>query len=263
MPVERRDVTLDSEGIPLVGAFFVPASPGPHPALVVCHGLPAGPAPAPGSPPPADDGLSYPDLATVCAERGLATLIFNFRGTGQSGGDYSPLGWARDLEAVLAWVWDRPEVDVDRIGVLGSSMGARVAIWVTARRPEVAALVSFAAPAQARWNASPQEMVERARAIGIIRDPAFPPSIEAWHQEMAVLDPLEAVARVAPRPLLLIHGEQDDVVSSDDARALYERAREPKELLMLPGVTHRFRREPAAIQHALDWLIERLGAEWR
>lgn len=260
MAVIRHDVILDSGGITLVGAFFVPDASGAHPALVICHGLPAGPPLPAGASPPSDDGLSYPEIATLAAERGLATFIFNFRGTGPSGGNYHPLGWAHDLEAVLAWVWDRPEVDVDHIGVLGSSMGARVAIYVAARRPEVAALVSFAAPAVDRWNMPPEERVRRAREVGIIRDINFPPSVDAWHQEMVTLDPVGSIDRVAPRPLLIMHGEDDDLVSPDDARVLYERAEEPKELVMLPGVGHRFRRESAAIQGALDWLEATLSS---
>lgn len=249
----RHDVRLDSEGITLAGSLFTPEAPGPHPGLIICHGFPAGPQPRPGEQ-PAEEGLSYPELAEVCAARGLATLIFNFRGTGGSGGNFHALGWARDLEAALSWLWERPEVDPDRIGVLGSSLGAQVSICVAARRPEVAALVAYASPARGGWQASPEEVLRHCREIGVVRDPGFPPSVEAWHREFATLDPLEAVPRVAPRPLLILQGEADDVVSPESARLLYEGAGEPKELVLLPGVGHRFRREPAAIEAALVWL---------
>jgi putative redox protein len=74
---------------------------------------------------------------------------------------------------------------------------------------------------------------------------------------------VESVARVAPRPLLIMHGEEDDVVSPDDARVLYARAHEPKELVMLPKTGHRFRSESVAIERALDWLGEHLGLAGR
>ncbi|MBI4236254.1 MAG: alpha/beta fold hydrolase [Chloroflexi bacterium] len=255
--VSRRDLTLHSEGIPLAAALFVPDGRGPHPALVVCHGVPAGPAPAAGASPLPEEGLSYPELAALGAARGFATLVFNFRGTGQSGGNFHPLGWARDLEAVLSWTWEQPEVDVDRIAVLGSSMGAQVAICVTAQRPEVAGLVAYASPARAGWRTLAREMVARFREIGIIRDPGYPPSLEAWRREFDLLNPLEAIARIAPRPLLILQGEADTVVPPAEAHLLYDHAGDPKELVTLPGVGHHFRREPAAIEGALGWLERR------
>ena len=117
-----------------------------------------------------------PGLAEWCAWEGFATLIFNFRGTGDSGGNFHALGWAQDLDAVVSWIIERPEVDPARVILLGSSMGATIAIYVTANRPEVAGLVSFAGPAVSRPRAEPAEAVERMRAMGIIRDPDFPPS---------------------------------------------------------------------------------------
>lgn len=249
----RRDVTLDSEGISLVGALFEPDRPGPHPALVICHGLPGG-LPQLSEAQTGDQELSYPDLASVCAARGFTTLVFNFRGTGGSGGNFSALGWASDLEAALAWMRDQQGVDVDRIAVLGSSMGAQVAICVAARRPEVAGLVAFASPLSSGWRTPALEMVAHFREIGIIRDRDFPLSVDTWRREFEELDPLKAVARIAPRPLLILQGDADDIVAPDSARVLAERAGRPAELLVLPGVGHRFRREPRAIAAALDWL---------
>jgi putative redox protein len=211
----------------------------------------------PGGAAPADEGMSYLDLATVCAARGFTTFIFNFRGTGGSGGNFSASGWARDLEVVLSWMWEQPGVDVDRIAILGSSMGAQVAICVAARRPEVAGLAAFASPVSSGWRTPARDMVARFREIGIIRDPGFPPSLEAWRREFEELDPLKAVPRIAPRPLLVLQGDADDVVPPESARLLYERAGQPKDLVVLPGVGHRFRREPAAIAAALDWLEKR------
>ena len=93
--------------------------------------------------------------------------------------------------------------------------------------------------------------------MGLIRDPDFPPSLEEWANEGATLNPVDWVGLVAPRPLLLLHGDADDVVSPDNAYTLYERAGEGREMRMLPGVGHRFRSEATAIGAALDWLKER------
>ena len=254
--VTRQDFRLDSGEIQLSATLFVPPGLGPHPALVICHGMPAGPRPEPGASDAAstDDGLEYPGLAEWCAWEGFATLIFNFRGTGDSGGNFHALGWAQDADAVVSWIIGRPEVDSARVVLLGSSMGATIAIYTTGNGPEIAGLVSFAGPAASRPRAEPAEAVERMRAMGIIRDPDFPPDLEEWANEGVALSPSDWIDKVAPRPLLLLHGDADDVVSPDSVYALYERAGEGKEMQMLPGVGHRFRSEAVAIGVALEWL---------
>ena len=233
--VSRQDLRLDGDGVPLSATLFVPAGDGPHPGLVVCHGMPAGPRPEPDAPSPQDDGLDYPGLAEWCALEGFATLIFNFRGTGDSGGNFHPMGWAHDLDALISWMLSRPEVDPARLTLLGSSMGAAVAVYAAAHRTEVAGLVSFAGPAETRTRSRPAEDVERMRAMGIIRDPEFPLSLEEWANEGVELSPARWVSMVAPRPLLILHGDADDVVPPDNAHLLYERAGEGRSCECCPA----------------------------
>ena len=255
--VLRENFWLDSDGIPLSTSLFVPPGSGPHPGLVICHGMPVGPQTDAGEPATSEGGLGYPALAEWCAWEGFATVIFNFRGTGQSGGNFHHLGWARDLDVVFSWLRERPEVDPASIVLLGSSLGAAVAIYVAAHRQDVAGLVSFASPSVMGTRSQPAEAVERMREMGIIRDPDFPPSLEEWAREGEILSPAKWVGDIAPRPLLLLHGDADDTVHPGSVNALFERAGKGKELRMLPGVGHRFRQEPAAIATALEWLKER------
>ena len=102
--VSQQSFRLDGAGVPLSATLFVPQGDGPHPGLVICHGMPAGPRPEPGAPPSPDDGLDYPGVAEWCALEGFATLIFNFRGTGESDGNFHPMGWAQDLDSVISWM---------------------------------------------------------------------------------------------------------------------------------------------------------------
>ena len=122
--VSQQSFRLDGAGVPLSATLFVPQGVGPHPGLVICHGMPAGPRPEPGAPPPPDDGLDYPGVAEWCALEGFATLIFNFRGTGDSEGNFHPMGWAHDLDSVISWMLARPEVDARRLALLGSRHGS-------------------------------------------------------------------------------------------------------------------------------------------
>ena len=254
MAVRQQAVLIETGGPLLQGALFSPEPPGRHPLAIVCHGMPAGPAPPADAAPDPEDGISYPDFAAVCAERGIAALVFNFRGTGTSAGNLHAMGWAADLRRVVNWASELASVRAGRVGVLGSSMGASVALHVAAAEPRISAVVSFAAAARMGSGNDPHGMVARMRDIGVIRDADYPASADDWYAEFAELDPLSAISAISPRPVVLIQGDADDVVSPDDAALLFERAGDPKHLVMLPGVGHRFRREPAAVESCIDWL---------
>ncbi|MBV8561441.1 MAG: alpha/beta fold hydrolase, partial [Acidimicrobiia bacterium] len=72
------------------------AAVGPRPALVLCHGFPAGRRGA------LTSAQTYPDLADhLAAETGWTVVAFNFRGAGESEGNFSLLGWIDDLRAVV------------------------------------------------------------------------------------------------------------------------------------------------------------------
>ena len=117
--VLREDLWLDTDGISLATSIFVPNGSWPHPGSIICHGMPAGPQQPEGNLSATSVGdLEYPALAEWCAWEGFATVIFNFRGTGQSGGNFHHLGWARDLDAVVTWILGRPEVDPTCIALL-------------------------------------------------------------------------------------------------------------------------------------------------
>ena len=96
--------------------------------------------------------------------------------------------------------------------------------------------------------------LQRFRNVGLIRDPSFPPDVAAWAQEFETHGAEKHVAAIAPRPVLLIHGDADDVVPYVHAERLFEVASEPKELVRIPGGAHQLRRDPRAVDALSDWL---------
>ena len=100
----KKPVILEVEGINLSGQLYLPGEEASSPTVCVCHGIPSG------KPPDPDDG-GYPLLAENTCREGLAVLIFNFRGTGESDGNLDMLGWTRDLGAAIDYLWGLPEVD--------------------------------------------------------------------------------------------------------------------------------------------------------
>ncbi len=82
--------------------------------------------------------------AKLLAQHGYGVLLFDRRGEGESEGDPNGFGWAgtRDVEAAVAFLRDRPEVDENRIGGLGLSVGGEVLLQAAAESDELQAVVS-------------------------------------------------------------------------------------------------------------------------
>lgn len=251
--VRVETATILSDGLRLWGALHRPDTHDLVPGVLVCHGLPAG------TPDPSDRG--YADLADRWAAAGFAVLIFNFRGAGASEGDFSIAGWVRDARAALDALITHPSVDAERVGLVGFSAGGLTGCCLAAEDPRVAAFVGCAAPTVIRRLAEPesaQAFLDHARAIGIIRQPEFPASFDAWRGEFEQVRAIDVIDRIAPRPVLIVHGERDDVVPPADARALHDRAGDPKELRFFPEAGHRLRVEPGVMDFVLDWLHQTL-----
>ncbi len=253
------DFTVASDKITLHGCLQEPArGEPPWPCVLLCHGIPSGDTPDP-------NDAGYPALMAEIGKQGAASVYFNFRGTGASEGDFSIGGWLRDIEAMAdALLYGREpfeDIDTGRIGVLAFSGGAAVTIDAAARHHHFQAVACMASPADLAAlmpRDSLGEILAHWKAIGIIRDPAYPQDLDEFYREVVSLSPIRHVGDVAPTPLLLVHGSLDDVVPPAAAQQLFEAAGEPKEMRILPGAGHRLRLVPEAIGPALDWLFRYL-----
>ncbi len=249
-----KEIVLVVEGIKIVGQLYLPgeAARSPFPTVCICHGIPAH------APDPNDKG--YALLAERVSRAGLAAFIFNFRGTGASGGNLDIAGWTRDLEAVLDRLLALPEVDRSRLALFGFSGGAAISVAVAAGDKRVSSLVACACPARFTFTEinTPQQLAEHFRSIGAIRDDDFPPSLSKWIGGFQEVRPLDYVAQLSPRPLLLVHGSDDDVVPVSQAYEMFEKAWEPKQLEIINGVGHRLRQDERAMALVIDWLKSHL-----
>lgn len=243
-------VVIDAGGVRLAGHLARPVrgreAPG-RPGLVLCHGFPSGPKSAESS------GQTYPELADrIAEEAGWVVLTFNFRGTGASGGDFSLGGWLADLRAAVDHLLT--DHDVGGVWLCGASTGGSLAICGAAEDDRVSGVAALSARADFDdWASHPRRFLDHAREIGVIRSPAFPTDPEQWVRELRETRPISLAAKLAPRPLLLIQGADDETVPAVDARALAD-SHGSADLRIISGAGHRLRHDPRAIAVLLGWL---------
>lgn len=246
----KESVHLSVEGIDILGELYLPEEGKTFPALCICHGIPSG-KPAD----PADGG--YPLLAEKFCAAGLITLIFNFRGTGISGGDFDIMGWTRDLGAAIDYLYSHPKVEKSQLCLMGFSGGAVVSTYVAAHDPRVGKVVLCACPAKFQGIFDPdkaENKLKEVRHLGVIRRKDFPPSLDEWLSGFRDIAPIDWIAKISPKSLLILHGDKDDLVEVGHAWRLYEEAGEPKEITIIEGGEHKLRLSEKAMDTALEWL---------
>ncbi len=222
--VPHESITLYSaDGLRLSG-WWMPHS-ATAPVIICCHGHSGSKA----------DNLG---IATNLWRAGYNLLLFDFRGRG----DADP--WphtliSREVDDLLAAVaYARARLLTAPIGVVGYSMGAAVAILAAAREPAIAALV-----ADSSFTAGDDVV-----AHGVRNTLRIPPRPLVFATDAVVsrrhgyrfsqARPIDAIGKIAPRPVLIIHGASDTLTPSSHAHALYAAAGEPRQLWVVPGLEH-------------------------
>jgi len=239
---------FESDGLKLRRYFAQPAGRTSRlPGLVLCHGFPVGPLDA------RQSAGTFPELIDrIANEMGFAALTFTFRGCGESAGDFSLAGWQADLRAAVDHLVDLAAPG--GIWLVGTSTGGSLSLCQAADDDRVQGVAALSPRADFDdWAGQPRRFLEHAREIGAVRDPSFPKQWDAWARELGSVRPLDAARRLAPRPLLVIHGDDDDAVPASDARQLAG-AHGSAELRIITGAGHRLRHDPRAIAVLLGWL---------
>lgn len=176
-------------------------------------------------------------LAEGLAER-FTVYTFDMRGHGQSAGACT--GGEKELKDVHAVVSYARSRGHERVVTVGGSLGGIAVISEAALFRDVDAMVAISSPAE--WATSESKMVRRmtwlftsplGRALAR-RVMGTTINLEWGNPE----PPADMIGRIAPIPVLIIHGENDHFFPASDAELLYERAGEPKRLLIIPGFGH-------------------------
>lgn len=237
MTAGLEGVVLTSSGCRLLGGLYRAAGAGRRPAVVMLHGIP---------------GFELNlDLAQTLRTSGLHVLFFHYRGAWGSEGAYSLTHLVPDTLTALDWLAARPDVDTERLGLVGMSMGGWAAFAAAAddERPRaVVALSPLVDPADVPM---PPDLAQESAAV--LRDT----SAEALREEWASLTPVvEFAPRLTERHLLLITGNRDELLPPAHFTRLQ---------VLLPSLTwvrfpsadHVFSDTRPGLRHTVrQWLIE-------
>jgi dienelactone hydrolase len=175
--------------------------------------------------------------ARMLVSHGYGVLLFDRRGEGASEGDPNVFGWVgdRDLHAAAAYLQSRPDVDPDRIGAIGLSVGGEMLIHAAAHSDAFRAIVSEGASGQ-----SIRDQFNNTTTLDAISGYAAVTAATAIFTSTRPPAPLkEEVAKIAPAAAFFIYGENGQGGSETKPnKAFYAAAREPKRLWEVPNGQH-------------------------
>jgi uncharacterized protein len=216
---------------------------GAPPAVVLCHGYPSA----------TESGVTTPELADrIATEMGWLGLAFAFRGCDGSEGQFSLVGWLDDIGAAVSYT--QRELRPLGVWLAGFGTGGALSVCAAARDPSVQGVAAVGAPGDFDdWAGHPRRLLEHGREVGVITDSAFPPAFDAWARELKEVRAVACASRYAPRPLLVVHGSEDEAVPPFDARVLAD-AHGSAELRFINGAGHELRHDPRAVAVLLGWL---------
>jgi hypothetical protein len=278
-------VTIVSDGLKLAGIMRVPEGMRPgerRPAFIVMHGF--------------GSNMNSHNVLEPCAmfeKLGYVTLRFDMRGCGASEGERGRilcLDQVADTRNALSHLTQQKQVDPDRIGLIGSSFGAAVAVYAGGVDERVAAVISSGGwgdgarkfrgqhPTPEAWAKFAAMLEEGKRHLAMtgksLMVPRYdivpiPPhlrgnlaagSIEMFPAETAQsmydFRADDVVGHIAPRPLLLLHSSTDSVTPTEQSIEMFKRAGKPTDLHLFADVDHfMFAESNTRVRSVIyDWL---------
>ncbi len=258
---DEKIVSFHSDGYRLSASLF--SAPSGGPAIVFCPGSRV-----------TRRTPYYATYVPVFLEAGISVLLIDYRGWGDSAGppgELYPMRQVEDVRNALTYLETAADIDPDRLGVFGVSMGGAHAMVAAAMDARIKAAVAVLSPMdgaemlrrsrreyewlefQEQLRADRRRRVtegagdsidalgpvtpERARSTAIAQDPP-PPLPLACAEAIHDYRPLDVVHRISPRAALWIAATRDPVCPVEHARRAYDAARAPKRLVEIEGNEH-------------------------
>ena len=242
-----QNVEFTADGLTLRGWYIPPTQPAPAVILVHGHGA---------------NRLNVLPRAAWYAQRGYGVLLFDLRGHGASDGDLTTLGYLERADVVAAYnfLLQQPEIDPHRVLLHGESMGGAAVTRAAVELPAVRGVI-----VEATFTTFEDNVAQGVRtSIGLPPFPFAPMIVFFGQQEVRAnlfdLRPIDQIAQIAPRPLLIMHGERDPLLKVSNAQRLYAAAGEPKMLVLFPTAQHvgLFENDPAFWTQSVSAYLDHL-----
>jgi dipeptidyl aminopeptidase/acylaminoacyl peptidase len=231
-----------SGGNRLLGTLYLAKGDDPKPTAVLLHGLP---------------GIEKNcDLAHALRDHAWNSLIFHYRGSWGSEGVYAFKTIIADVCAAIDELSSgrHPQVDPGRLVLIGHSLGGWAAILAAVGDPRLRAVAVISAivdPHLIEFSEADAAEGFTPWTNGITPEQL----VKQWNELGKDHCPLEQVSKLAPRPLLIIHGGNDIFPPQEHAKALFERALDPREYILIPEANHYFSWHRTELRnHILEWL---------
>ena len=183
-------------------------------------------------------GRSGPQRAArMLVEHGYGVLLFDRRGEGASEGDPNVFGWAgdRDLHAATDYLQSRPDVDPDRIGGIGFSVGGEMLIHAAAHSDALKAIVSEGASGQSIRD----DIANAGRVEGILAGSGITAATALFTSTAPPPSLKSEVPKIHGTAVFFIYGEHGQGgTETGPNKAFYAAAHEPKQLWEVPNGQH-------------------------
>lgn len=263
----EHKLSFSSDGLKLSAVLHIPEKRRPAerlPAFIVLHGFVG-----------SKDESHAEIQARMLEQMGYVALRFDFRCCGESEGERAQVrcfDQVADTKNALTFLAAREEVDPERIGVIGHSFGAAVAVYTAGVDSRVACVISSCGwgdgerkfrgqhPTPEAWarftgllEEGRKQKAETGKSKWISRFDAVPipehlrknlspkaimeiPVETAWSMYNFRAD--DVVADIAPRPVLFLHTANDTITPTEQSIRMFEKANQPAELVLITGTSH-------------------------
>lgn len=178
--------------------------------------------------------------AAMLHQHGYGVLMTSIRAHDESAGEIISFGALemQDLEAWYQYLLTRSDVDPTRIGILGNSLGGSLVIQYAAQNEALRGVVAHSA-----FSSIDDTVTTSLEYFTNLPTFPFAPFIVFWAEQevgfdSSVISAKNWIGEISPRPVLILHGGQDVLISKESGQLLFEAAREPKELWYEPDLGH-------------------------
>ena len=171
---------------------------------------------------------------------GYGVLLTSIRAHDYSEGELITLGVyeVQDMEAWYQYLLTRDDIDPEKIGILGNSYGGMLSIQFASQNQNIKAVVANSA-----FSSMKDTVATSVKHFTGLPEFPFVPLIVFWAEQstgikMEEIDATKWIPLISPRPVFLMQGGADTVVSPNSGQLLYDAAGEPRELWFDPELGH-------------------------